>query len=180
MQNWYVMYTKPNREPLVNRQLEDRGIPTYFPHLQVERGHGRGIRVEPFFPHYLFFQADLDSGEANGLQWLPGIRNIVAFNNRPAAIPESGIEVLRQHLKPFSGSVVRKKDLLFKPGQHVEITSGPFEGLEAIFQKGLSGQDRVQILLKMLHAWTRVEINVDQLKPVTQKYDQPNTFPHSA
>ena len=47
------------------------------------------------------------------------------------------------------------------------VTSGPFEGFEAIFQKGLSGQDRVQILLKMLHTWTRVEIDVDQLEPVT-------------
>ena len=118
MPNWYVMYTKPNREPLVNRQLEDRGIVTYFPHVQIDRGYGRGIRVEPYFPHYLFFQADLVSGEANGLQWLPGMRAIVTFGNQPATIPDSAIETLRRHLKPYSESVLQKNNLLFKPGQN--------------------------------------------------------------
>ena len=173
MPSWYVIYTKPHREPLVNRQLEDRDIVTYFPHLQVDRGHSRGVRVEPFFPHYLFFQADLASAQADGLQWLPGIRSIVTLSERPATVPDAVIQALRQYLEPYSGTVIRKQDLLFKPGQMVAVTSGPFEGFEGIFQKGLSGQDRVQVLLKMLHAWTRVEMDVEYLEPLTTPHISP-------
>ena len=44
MQYWHVMYTKPNKETLVDSQLEDRGIETYFPYLRIERGYGSFVR----------------------------------------------------------------------------------------------------------------------------------------
>lgn len=166
MQKWHVMYTKPKREELVEVQLLERGIETYFPHLKVERGYGRGVRLEPFFPHYLFFKADLGDSDAQGLQWLPGVRSIVHVADRPASVPDDFIEVLQDRLAPYGKKALRKSELLFKSGQKVVVTGGPFEGAEGIFQKGLNGRDRVQILLNLVGTWTRTEISATRIKPL--------------
>lgn len=170
MQQWYVMYTKPQKEALVNRQLEDRGVETYFPFLQFDRGYGRGIRIEPFFPHYLFFCANLEQPEIHALRWLPGVRSILYIDNVPATVPEPVILELQQRLQPVAKRVLHKSEWLFEPGQSVTITGGPFEGLEAIFQKGLSGQERAQVMLRMVGRWTRAEMDIRWLKPQGQAH----------
>jgi transcription elongation factor/antiterminator RfaH len=171
---WHVIHTKPQKEPLVNRQLEDRGLETYFPFLQYERGYNRGIRVEAFFPHYLFLYIDLQSNAATDLRWLPGVRTILYVDNQPATVPESIIESLRLRLNPLNKRVLRKNEGLFKPGQKVLVAGGPFEGFEAIFQKELNGHERVQVLLKLLGAWTRTEISSNQLKPLSDSIQLPS------
>lgn len=164
MEQWYLIYTKPHKEPIVNRQLEDRGLEVFFPTLQFDRGYNRGIRLEPFFPHYLFAKLDRMAKANGNLQWLMGVRTIVHFDSRPAIVPDAIIEMLRERLQPYEEKVVRRSEWLFKPGQRVTITKGPFAGFEAVFQKGLNGADRVQILLNMLGTWTRAEISSQDLK----------------
>jgi transcriptional antiterminator RfaH len=169
MQNWYLVFTKPHKEPLVNRQLEDRGLETFFPYLQYERGYGRGIRLEAFFPNYLFVKVDLEAKEANGLTWLGGIRNLVSFDGRPVQVPAPVVEVLRARLIPYADKVLDKEEMLFQPGDAVKVTSGPFASLEGVFQKSLSGQRRVQILLNLLGGWTRVELHSEHVELLTKR-----------
>lgn len=166
MQQWYVMFTNPRKEAFVNGQFLDRGMETFFPYLQFDRGYGRGIRIEPFFPNYLFFTADLLSRQAADLQYMPGVRGIVRFDGRPAVVPEELLRELRHRLQPLERRVLKKTEWLFRPGDRVLITTGPFEGFEAIFERGKSGQERAQVLLKMLGAATRTEIDVKHLKAV--------------
>lgn len=147
----------------MDTQLEDRGFETYFPYLRIERGYGRGIRYEPYFPHYIFFRADLSSSEAYGIQWLPGVRRLVHVGDQPATVPQAIIDSLRERLEPYTERPLSRTEWLFKPGQKVLITDGPFEGFEAIFQKGLSGHDRVQVLLNLIGTWTRAELDVGVL-----------------
>lgn len=164
MEQWYVLYTKPHKEPLVNGQLEDRGLDVFFPTLQFNRGYNRGIRLEPFFPHYLFVKADLMAEEAKDLRYLPGVRTLVHFTGRPAVVPDVVIEQLRERLQPYEAKVLRRSEWLFQPGQAVVVKSGPFAGFEALFQKGLNGSERAQILLNLLGSWSRAEISVHDLK----------------
>ncbi|MEZ4867700.1 MAG: transcription termination/antitermination NusG family protein [Caldilineaceae bacterium] len=164
MEEWYLIYTKPHKEPIVNRQLEDRGVEVFFPTLQFDRGYNRGIRLEPFFPHYLFARLDLRSAGVGDLRWLMGVRTVVHFDARPAIVPDAVIEMLQERLQPYGAKVMRRSEWLFKPGQRVTIVNGPFAGFEALFQKGLNGTDRVQILLNMLGTWTRAEISSQDLK----------------
>lgn len=164
MQQWYVMHTNPKKEAFVNGQFHERGLETFFPYLQFDRGYGRGIRIEPFFPNYLFFRADLVSQRAYNLQFLPGVRGIVRFDGRPAVVPESMLNELRHRLQPYEERVLKKTEWLFKPGDKVLITTGPFEGFEAIFERGKSGQDRAVVLLQLLGATPRTDIDVRHLK----------------
>jgi transcriptional antiterminator RfaH len=163
MEQWHVIYTQPKKELWVNRQLEDRGLDIYFPVLQFDRGYGRGIRLEPFFPHYLFVKVDLATSHASGLRWLAGVRSIVEVGNEPAVVPDAVIEALHQRLDAHTKKVLRPSEWLFQPGQKVAITSGPLKGFEAVFQKGLSGEQRVQVLLDFLGNQVRTTVRIDQL-----------------
>lgn len=165
MRNWHLLYTKPHKESLVHAQLDGRGIEVFFPYLQYERGHRRGVRLEPFFPHYLFVKTDLMAAEASGLRSLPGLRKIVDFDERPAVIPDEIVDDLRRRLDPYRDRIVPKSEWLFTPGQQVEVTDGPFVGFEAIYQRSLSGGQRVQILLDMMGSWTRMQLSIDRIKP---------------
>lgn len=165
MRSWYLLHTKPHKEPLVSGQLEDRGLDVFFPYLRLERGHGRGIRLDPFFPSYLFVKVDLFSPEASDLRWLPGVRTLVHFGGYPVSVPDEIVDSLRERLTPYRDKVLRKSEWLFKSGQRVEIVSGPFAGFEAVYQHSLSGGQRVQLLLDMMGSWTRTQLNVDQIRP---------------
>jgi len=165
MKNWYLVFTKPQREALVHRQLEERGLETFFPYLQIDRGYGRGVRIESFFPNYLFVHVNLTHKEANGLMWLVGVRNLVTFDEQPTPIPLPVIEALQTRLMPYTDKVLDKVALIFKPGDAVSVIGGPFAGLEGVFQQGLNGNQRVQILLNVLGNATRVELSARHLEP---------------
>jgi transcriptional antiterminator RfaH len=166
MRNWHLLYTKPHKEPLVHAQLDDRGYEVFFPYVQRDRGYNRGVRLEPIFPQYLFVNVDLISAEANGLRSLPGMRTIVDFGGQPAVIPDAVVHDLRGRLETYGDKILRKSESLFTPGQHVEVTDGPFIGFDAVYQRSLSGGQRVQILLDMMGSWTRMQLSVDRIKAV--------------
>ncbi len=169
MAQWHLLYTKPHKEPQVNRLLIERDIETFFPVVQLERGYGRGIRVEPFFPHYLFARFDARVGDSLTLQWLAGVRTIVHFGDRPAVVPDEAIAELRQRMEPFDEQVLHPGEWRFRAGEYVEIVKGPFVGLDAIFQKGLKSKDRVQVLLHVLGSWNRVELGTSEIVPIDQR-----------
>lgn len=163
MEHWHAIYTRPHSEIIVNQQLEDRGFEVYFPVLQFDRGYGRGIRIEPFFPHYLFFKVDLSSSSAYGLRWMPGVRSFVETDNVPIIVPDAVIETLQVRLNATTKGLIRKSEWLFRPGQIVQIKDGPFKGFDAVFEKGLSGDERVQILLTCMGSSVRVNVAVSCL-----------------
>jgi transcriptional antiterminator RfaH len=164
MQQWHVVHTKPQREVLVHDQLERRGLESYLPLFRFERGYSRGIRFEPVFPQYLFVKVDLTANEANGIRWLAGVRFILHFGHQAAVVPESTMKHLQTQLEPVTDRVLRKNEWLFQSGQKVRVINGPFQGLEAIFQKGLNGTDRVQILLNFLGSWVRADLDVTSIE----------------
>jgi len=166
---WYLVYTNPRQELLVNRQLEDRELETFLPLLQFNRGYGRGVRVQAFFPQYLFVRLDLSAIQASGLQSLMGVRAIVHFDSQAVIVPNAVIQMLRARLDPFQHKVLHKGDWLYQPGQELLIIDGPFHGLEAVFQKSLKGSDRVQVLLSILGTTVPTELSVTELAP---KVDQ--------
>jgi transcriptional antiterminator RfaH len=58
-----------------------------------------------------------------------------------------------------------RQEHLFKPGDRVEILSGPFAGLPASILAE-TGKERVQLLLELLGRSNRVVISRHQLAPV--------------
>lgn len=160
---WYVLQSKPRKEVQVHRYLLERDIEVFFPHIHVRPANPRSSPIRPYFARYLFIQVDFDTLSANTLRWMPGVLGLVEFGGEPAIIPDNYIYELRRRLASLKAVEFARIDD-FKRGEPVTITSGPFEGHEAIFDMRLSGEDRAQVLLHWLGRQVRVTVSGGALR----------------
>ncbi len=160
--NWYLLHTNYRKEELVASQLHAHEVEVFFPTVQIKRGYNRGTREEALFPHYLFVKADLLSPYVPNLRLLPGVRTLVHFAGQPAVVADDVVDHIRRRVEANKASTTLA-DHLYKPGQTVHIRTGPFAGLDAVFQCGLKGTERAQVLLEVLGRLTRLELDVAAL-----------------
>jgi transcriptional antiterminator RfaH len=160
MDAWYALYTKPNAEASVARALEARGFQFFLPLLPPSGPQGR---PQPLFPSYLFVCCDLSEVNVERLEFLPGLRHIVAFANKPAVISQEAIDMMERELNEIeaAGGVLKHS---FKPGDTVVIDTGPLAGLRGVFQGPLGPSERVRILVRFLGETNRAEVPVAALR----------------
>ena len=147
--NWYLLYSKPNKEEFVLQQLNLRDITAYYPCIKAEPVNPRSRKIKPYFPGYLFINADLDLIGTSILKWIPGTVGLVSFGNELASVPEDLLQTIRSHIDQIN-KTHGNTDKEFMPGDQVQIRSGPFVGYQAIFDSYAPGHERVQVLLQML------------------------------
>ncbi len=147
--HWYALRVKPHKERIVYQLLRTEAVPAYFPSVKVKPVNPRAARVRPYFPGYLFVQADLNVAGNNAFRWTPGAHGLVRYGDTPAIVPDSLVQALKQRLTAIeaSGGLVLSR---VKQGDPVRILSGPFAGYDAIFDAYLPGQERVRVLLAFL------------------------------
>lgn len=149
--NWYALRSKSRKEDVVWRQLHDQGMEVFFPRLRVHTVNPRARQLRPYFPGYLFIQADLDTTGLSYFQWLPHAVGLVTFGGEPSVVPENLIYAIRQRVEAIETAGGQVFDGL-QAGDVVRITHGPFEGYEAIFDARLPGNERVRVLLQFLNS----------------------------
>lgn len=143
--SWYLIRTKPNRERYVETQLI-RLLPEVFVPLLSNNGRSSGNKSSsavPLFPQYVFVRGDL-STHYFSIRYAPGVVSFVATGFQPLSVPDSIIENIRS--RSVNG-VVQVERPSFQKGETVQIVAGPFRGFDAVFERYLSGADRVAILL---------------------------------
>jgi transcriptional antiterminator RfaH len=171
MDQWYTLYTKPNVEYQVVTALQQRGIQTYLPEtksLKVRQGRGR----RPFFPCYLFARVDLEAVGLSRVQWTPGLRRIVAFDNWPVPLPDEVINLIQRKLDGIN-AVGGWPAHTFQPGDPVRITDGPLQGLLAVFEGPTTPAERVRVLLNILGHASRVHVPVAGLEKAIATAEMP-------
>jgi transcriptional antiterminator RfaH len=163
MAQWLTLCTKPKMERQVINLLQSRGIEGYLPLLQQFSAHRRRLEPVPFFPCYLFATVDPNSTDLVSVSWLPGLRYVVRFDDRPAWVSDQVIQEVRNQLtrRERSGGAGQSK---FKPGDRVRITTGPLKDLEAVFDRNVSKDNRVRILLEFLRQLTACEVRLDWIE----------------
>lgn len=162
--SWYVMHSKPNKEELLYEQLCIRNIDAYYPRLKVQPVNPRARTRKPYFPGYLFIQADLDILGPSTLRWMPGAMGLVNFGNDPASVPDELLQEIREKVEQANAGVDNPVED-FNSGEIVTIQSGPFAGYHAIFDTRLSGQERVRVLLQLLSdRQIGMELSAGQIK----------------
>jgi transcription antitermination factor NusG len=117
----------------------------YLPLLKAKkRGLGRLIeQTEPLFPCYLF--AHLRLGESHyRLMHTPGVTGILCAGSEPCEVDASIINDIRSR---ETDGVIVLNPKTFRPRQRVTITEGAFRGIEAVFERYLSGARRVAVLM---------------------------------
>ena len=125
MEQWYTLHTKPNTEYQVVQALTQHQIQTYLPEIELPKtrqGH------KPFFPCYLFARIDFSLVGISFVQWMPGLRRVVAFGGVPTPIPDEVIKLIQHKLGEIEVAGGWPAPM-FKPGETVYITDGPFKDM---------------------------------------------------
>ena len=145
---WYLLRTKPGKERWVRDQLAGRLSEVFLPMLKARmpRWGRMAISTAPLFPCYVFARLDLRTNYFE-VKYLAGVSGLVSAGNEPIVVPETIISEIRSR---GVDDVVEIREDPFDSGQQVRVVDGPFRGFEAIFERYLSGAERVAILLNTI------------------------------
>ncbi|PCI73558.1 MAG: transcription/translation regulatory transformer protein RfaH [Gammaproteobacteria bacterium] len=157
---WFLAATKPNQEFRAVENLKNQNIHSFCPTIKLEKVKGakKQIVEEAIFKGYIFIQIALDDSCWHKVRSTRGIRDWIRFAGKVAKIPSDLVLDL-------INTITSKKIVLLNQmndGDKVRILSGPFEGLEGVFQKG-DGDVRAIILLNFLGKFNRISIDQSQL-----------------
>lgn len=167
MNHWYVMHSKPRKEPLLRERLRIQRIEVYLPSIRVKPVNPRARKEQPFFPGYLFVQVDLEQISPSELRRIPGATGLLCFGGEPATVGDSLIRTIQKQIEDITEAHTQPASR-FKAGDWVVINEGPFVNYKAMFDCRLSGQDRVRVLLELLQGQKmRLELSAQQLQPWT-------------
>jgi len=153
---WYVIQTKPGDEHRVETHLLNQEIEIFLPLLETPQYcNGKMVqRIKPLFPNYLFARLDLKLHYYK-VKWTRGVSKILGAGDGPISISEKVVQTIRE--KVGKDNLV-KLEGEWKEGDIVQITSGPFKELMGIFQKKMSDNGRVRILLSLIGVDIPVQI----------------------
>ena len=162
---WYVVHTKVRQEARALDNLSIQGYECYLPQLRRQKLSRGSIKLafEPLFPRYLFIH--LDDGHT-GKSWSPirstlGVSSLVAFGGVPAKAPDSFIEHLKQQVDVINQAPTK----IHHPGERLLITSGPFAGIEGVFELD-DGASRAMLLIEILSKTTRINVPLTALSRI--------------
>ncbi|MBZ0177943.1 MAG: UpxY family transcription antiterminator [Melioribacteraceae bacterium] len=145
--HWYALYTKPRSEYKALSDLREKEIETYLPEITtIKQWSDRKKKVtEPLFRGYIFIFAD-EMERYSSLQ-SSSIVKTICFAGKPAVIPNEQIENLKLFLENKPKALVTD---LIEVGSKVEITSGPFAGVEGIVFKNENKEDILSVSIDLL------------------------------
>lgn len=118
----------------------------------------RQVVEEALFPGYLFIQVDMETANFNAIRSTRGVIGFVRFGGIPSSIPQAVVEHFQQ-LEQLNSAPVATLD----SGTKIEITDGPFAGLEAIYSMP-KGDERCLILLDMMGKQQQLEIEESKVR----------------
>jgi transcriptional antiterminator RfaH len=158
---WYVVSTKPYQENHAALNLESVGVMTFCPKIKQKKtlqGREHAV-IAPLFPGYLFAKFDVQS-QHRAVTYARGVRKLVSFGSAPATVDDLVVDSIKARLN--DGCLVLPEPL-FEHGQVVRIQSGPLQGLEAVFERQMSDQQRAVLLLKALAYQVRLVVPLRQV-----------------
>jgi len=169
LQQWLLLQTKPREELRALEQLQNQNCQAYCPQIPIEkitRGK-RTTNLEPLFPGYIFVP-NPDTTQDHALTYTSirstrGVSKIVRFGTDYTLLPNQLIESIEQRIKSMAQSKSGSYTTAPQAGDKVTITSGPFKGLEAIYDQP-NGEMRSMVLISLLHQQAAVTIDNTQLQ----------------
>lgn len=134
---------------MIYHQLRDRGFDVYYPYLVARTSSPNTLKIEPYFPGYVFVRVDSDKVALNTFKWLPLVEGLVCVAGVPAFIPDQIVHAIHRKLWKVNSQI------LGSPGQSSEtdqlvIGDVNLPGDGSLFDQNLSGSERVNALFDML------------------------------
>lgn len=160
--NWHAVQTKPHKEGLVLEHARSRGITAYRPCMEAPCRQGR--RVVSLFPNYVFVRLRCVEDSVS-VRYTPGVRRLLGIDDGAVPIEDAVIELIKT--QEGEDGLIRPSGVFrFNEDERVRLRGGPWDDLEALFQRYLPGTDRVQVLLSLLGRLVPLQLSADEVLPV--------------
>jgi transcription antitermination factor NusG len=159
---WYALYTVHQHEKVVAEILSEKGFRVFLPlYVAIRQWADRTKELMlPLFPCYVFVQGRLD--RRLQIVTTPGFRSIVTVAGRPAVIPHSEIEGVRQLVE---NCLQVEPHPFLRRGDRVRVRSGPLEGIEGILVRKRNSS-RLVLSVEMLQKSVATEVDVSIVERV--------------
>ncbi len=162
-----MLHTKSRFENVVYEGLTKKSIEVFLPKILVRsRRVDRKVMIRiPLFPGYLFVKSDLTPGRHLEIVKTAGAVRLVGSHGGPLPVPTETIESLKI-MTAGDGKILT--GTVFKKGDRVIVTGGPFEGVTGTFaRQGKIG--RVIVNIEALGQFASVEVDEEDIEVLTQK-----------
>src|SRR5271169_2907609 len=160
--NWYALFTRHQHEKSVAIALSNKNHEVYLPlYRSVRQWQDRIKKIWlPLFPCYVFIREGMD--RQHQILTTPGIINVVAWGGRPAIVPQSQLDAVKQIIESCLNVETHP---YLQSGDRVRVKTGPLMGMEGILtrKKGLA---RLVISMEMLGRSAAVEIDVSNVERI--------------
>lgn len=166
MRRWYLVQAKAASESVAETNLERQGYEVYYPRA-IRQRRRRGAQHEgivALFPRYLFLRLDEGRQALAPVRSTLGVVCVVRFGFSYAVVPDFVIDELRSRADPDTGLHRVGRAAVLERGMSVQVTAGPFDGFEGVFEREV-GAERVVILLNLLGQTARVQVALDAITP---------------
>jgi transcriptional antiterminator RfaH len=163
---WYAIHTNPRQEARAENNLRAWGIETYLPKIK-ERKSGRYVSghawsIKPLFLRYFFARFKFDA-YGHKIRYTRGVRDVVSSGGAPLPVDDEIIKLIQSRHDEFG--CVKLEDNI-EPGDEIVVTDGIFKGVRGIFERNVSNQSRVMILLQVVQFQARVIVDREALRKV--------------
>ncbi len=164
MNLWYVIQTKPKKEEEAKSYLSTKGVEVFNPLLEtfLLRNGRMNKELKPLFPNYIFGNFDLDQNYPL-VRWAKGVKKVLGFGEYPTPISEEVVGIIKK--RTDTQGIVRLK-YHFQANDLIRIKTGPLKDFLGIFERWISDNDRVRILLNLLGYQPVVEMHYSMIEKV--------------
>lgn len=167
MGSWFCMRAQPKREHIAAaclRQISE--VEVFCPRVRFRKPTKRGPVwfIESMFPGYLFARFDYGPFH-NQIRQRPAVNGFVQFGERLALLPDALISEIKT--RTGADEIVQISRAL-EPGQEVELTQNPFQGIKALVTRVITARERVEILIEWMGRTLRADACVTHLKPLSE------------
>jgi transcriptional antiterminator RfaH len=160
--HWYVIQSKPRQEVKACEELQKQGYEVYLPIILIDKVVD-GQRVEkegPLFSRYLFVCLNETTSNWAPIRSTKGVSQMIRFGSHIPHLNQGEYSTLKKWVLGLP-----KKDC-FKLGQVMNLVSGPFNGMEVIFEKivqAKDGQERALVMFEFLGKCNRIQAPLSDL-----------------
>jgi transcriptional antiterminator RfaH len=161
---WFVIQTKPKKEEDATSYLSAKGLEIFSPLMENFRIRNGNISKElkPLFPGYIFGKFVLDS-DYSLVRWGRGVKKVLGFGGYPAPVSEEVVEIIKRRA---DSSGIVSINCQFRTNDRIRIKSGPLKDLFGIFERWVSDNERVRILLSLIGYQPAVEMHYSMIEKV--------------
>lgn len=161
---WYVVQTKPRNEGRAQFHLEREGIETLNPLMETysSRGGKSTPTLKPLFPNYIFARFTLERDYPK-VKWARGVNKVVGRGREPMPISDVVVSQIRSRI---DDDCVVKRAYDLNPRDTVKIKEGPLRDFVGVFDRWMSKEGRIRVLLSLIGYQTSVQLHYSQVEKI--------------